>query len=274
MTTATLYEQIQRKASYLCVGLDTDPARIPSSLAGESDPIFAFNKAIIDATQDLCVAYKPNLAFYEALGERGWSALRKTVDYIPDTHLTIADAKRGDIGNTARKYAEAFFTQYDFDALTIAPYMGADSVRPFLEYPGKWAILLGLTSNPGSKDFQLQQLQNGQQLFEEVLQSAASWGNPNQLMFVVGATHPDRIEQIRRLVPDHFLLVPGVGAQGGDLAGISGAGLNKHCGLLVNASRSIIYASAGDDYQKAARQAAQQLQREMARHLQSLSISG
>ncbi|HKK75667.1 MAG TPA: orotidine-5'-phosphate decarboxylase [Saprospiraceae bacterium] len=264
MTRAELYQQILEKKSYLCVGLDTAPERLPESVKQEKDPIFAFNKAIIDATQDLCVAYKPNLAFYEAMGPQGWISLQKTLEYIPDTHFTIADAKRGDIGNTSRRYASAFFEQMNFDSVTVAPYMGVDSVRPFLEFEGKWVILLALTSNQGSQDFQMTTQENGQPLYEKVMRKAMSWANPEQLMFVVGATHPEKFKEIRAIAPDHFLLVPGIGAQGGDLAKVSEYGWNDHGGLLVNSSRGILYASSGADFARAARASAQNLQTQMA----------
>ena len=270
MTYTELSKQIFRKQSYLCVGLDTDPRKLPHHLRTEPDPVFAFNRAIIDATADLTVAYKPNIAFYEAQGPRGWESLQKTLDYIPADCLTIADAKRGDIGNTSGLYARAFFDPtaagLAFDAITVAPYMGHDSVMPFLEYDGKWVILLALTSNPGSADFQRQPA-GEQELFEVVIQAAQSWAGPNRLMFVVGATRADELSRIRELAPDNFLLVPGVGAQGGNLKEVSQRGLNAHGGLLVNASRSILYASDGPDFAERARAEAQALQREMAGYL-------
>ncbi|MEM6699746.1 MAG: orotidine-5'-phosphate decarboxylase [Bacteroidota bacterium] len=262
MTRQQLYQNILAKQSYLCVGLDPDLDRLPKHLLSLEDPIFAFNKAIIDATRDLCVAYKPNLAFYEALGVKGWRAFEKTVEYIGENHFIIADAKRGDIGNTSKKYAQAFFEQNPCDALTIAPYMGSDSIEPFLEFKGKWVILLALTSNKGSQDFQF--MQEGEELLhEKVLQTATKWGTPDNLMFVVGATHPEKFERIRSLVPEHFLLVPGVGAQGGDLKKVSKYGMNGQCGLLVNSSRGVIYASNGEDFAEKARTAAQKIQLEM-----------
>lgn len=264
MTLEQLFQQILKQRTYLCVGLDTDPERIPSHLQQESDPVFAFNKAIIDATADLCVAYKPNIAFYEALGPQGWESLQKTLDYIPATHFTIADAKRGDIGNTSRRYAKAFFETYSFDAITVAPYMGHDSVQPFLGFPGKWVILLGLTSNPGSADFQFQSLKAGYPLFEKVFSTARTWAGPDQLMFVAGATQAEHFTEIRKAAGDHFLLVPGVGAQGGDLAAISRIGFSEKVGLLVNSSRGILYASQGPDFAEAARASAQKLQLQMA----------
>ena len=264
MNRQALVDQIRRKGSYLCVGLDTDLQRIPAHLLREPDPIFSFNKAIIDATYDLCVAYKPNLAFYECLGPKGWESLAKTIDYIPEELFVIADAKRGDIGNTSTYYAQTFFETYGFDALTIAPYMGRDSVEPFLKFEDKWVILLGLTSNAGSSDFQQLQLENGAPLYTEVLTKARQWGSPEALMFVVGATHPDKILEVRQYAPDNFLLVPGVGAQGGDLEGISRNGFTKDVGLLVNSSRGIIYAGNGAGFASQARAAAEQLQAEMA----------
>lgn len=278
MTYSELSEQIFQKQSYLCVGLDTDPRKLPHHLRTETDPVFTFNKAIIDATADVAVAYKPNIAFYEAQGPGGWESLQKTLDYIPKNCFTIADAKRGDIGNTSDLYARTFFDPtaagLSFDSVTVAPYMGSDSVLPFLAYAGKWVILLALTSNPGSADFQRQQIQHGpsnnQALFEVVIRTAQTWATPHQLMFVVGATQTDELAQIRKLAPDNFLLVPGVGAQGGSLADVSRLGLTKSGGLLVNASRSILYASDGADFADRARAEAKQLQQEMAAHLATL----
>ncbi len=266
MTKQTLFQQILDKKSYLCVGLDPDLSLLPKHLLQLDDPIFAFNKAIIDATADLCVAYKPNLAFYEALGIKGWIALEKTLAYIPTSHFTIADAKRGDIGNTSKKYATAFFEQMNFDAITVAPYMGIDSVQPFLGFDEKWVILLALTSNMGSSNFQLLNAPN-EKLFEQVLRQSKSWGTPENMMYVVGATHPQLFEQIRKIVPDHFLLVPGVGAQGGDLVSVSKYAMNQGCGLLVNASRSILYAGQGKDFAIQARKAALAIQQEMEKLL-------
>jgi len=267
-----LVSTIFQKKSFLCVGLDTEFSKIPPHLRDLPDPIFEFNKAIIDATRDLCVAYKPNLAFYEARGPGGWLTLQKTVDYIGLEHFTIADAKRGDIGNTSRLYAEAFFDQLHFDAVTIAPYMGKDSVAPFLGFTGKWAILLALTSNSGSADFQQQALTAiGEPLWEEVLRQAQHWGTTDNLMFVVGATHPQAFARVRALAPASFLLVPGVGAQGGDLQAICRYGLTKEVGLLVNASRSILYASDGEDFAEQARAEALRLQTEMAEILAAQS---
>lgn len=264
MNRATLVNLIRSRQSYLCVGLDPDLSKIPLHLLGEPDPIFEFNKAIIDATRDLCVAYKPNLAFYEALGSRGWLTLEKTRRYIGDDHFTIADAKRGDIGNTSGLYAKAFFENLDFDAVTVAPYMGEDSVKPFLAYPDKWVILLALTSNTGSADFQFTPQENGRPLFSKVIEKSQQWGNPEQLMYVVGATHPEQLADIRAIAPDHFLLVPGVGAQGGDLATVAHHGKNADIGLLVNASRSILYASSGEDFAEKAREEALAIQKEMS----------
>jgi orotidine-5'-phosphate decarboxylase len=269
MTRQQLFEQIQQKSSYLCVGLDADISRLPKHLLQSTeDPIFEFNRQIIDATHEYCVAYKPNTAFYEALGSRGWEALEKTMDYIPDTHFVIADAKRGDIDNTSRLYAKAFFEQLDADALTVAPYMGEDSVAPFLGFDQKWVILLALTSNKGSADFQpdIQQAA-GQPLYEKVMRRAQQWGTPENLMFVLGATHPERFAELRAIAPEHFFLVPGVGAQGGDLQSISRHGFNDHCGLLVNSSRGIIFADDGVDFAAAAGKAAYKLQGEMKKLL-------
>lgn len=265
MDRKTLITEIYRKKSFLCVGLDTEPAKLPAQLQGRPDAVFEFNRQIIDATRDLCVAYKPNLAFYEAQGAEGWRCFERTVAYIGREHLIIADAKRGDIGNTSRLYAQAFFERLHCDAVTVAPYMGEDSVAPFLGFPGKWAIVLALTSNKGSADFQLtQQGDTEEKLYEKVLRHAQAWGTPENMMFVVGATHPESFAHIRQIVPDHFLLVPGVGAQGGDLAAICRHGLNRDCGLLVNATRSIIYASSGIDFAKAAQDEAQRMQQEMS----------
>jgi len=268
MTKQELFENIQRKKSFLCVGLDTDVNKIPEHLFDESDdPIFAFNKAIIDATADLCVAYKPNLAFYESLGLEGWEILERTVEYIranyPDQFI-IADAKRGDIGNTSAMYARTFFGNLEFDSVTVAPYMGEDSVTPFLTYEGKWVTLLALTSNKGAFDFQfMKDAETGERLFEKVLRTSLSWGTDENMMYVVGATKAEMLTDIRAIVPEHFLLVPGVGAQGGSLAEVAKYGLNSTCGLLVNSSRQIIYASEEADYAKAARLEAEKIQLEM-----------
>jgi orotidine-5'-phosphate decarboxylase len=269
-----LVEQIQQKRSYLCVGLDTDITKLPKHLQSHPDAIFEFNKAIIDATKDLCVSYKINTAFYEALGLKGWEAMEKTVAYIPKEHFKIADAKRGDIGNTSSQYAKAFFETMNFDAITVAPYMGEDSVRPFLEYENKWAIVLGLTSNKGANDFEMLKLisENNHQLrpeflYEHVLNTVSKWGNPENLMFVTGATQATEFENIRSIIPDHFLLVPGVGFQGGSLEDVSKHGMNKDCGLLVNASRAIIFAGGGEDFATEAKEIALQYQTEMSSYL-------
>ena len=271
MTREQLIHHIRTRRSYLCVGLDTDLTKIPAHLAAGPDPIFTFNKAIIDATRDLCVAYKINTAFYEAEGVKGWQAMEKTVRYIGDQHFTIADAKRGDIGNTSDQYARAFFNTLPFDSITVAPYMGEDSVKPFLQYPGKWAIVLGLTSNTGAGDFELQQA-GGQLLYQKVLQTVSGWGTPGNLMFVVGATQADEFVAIRKLTPDHFYLVPGLGAQGGSLKEVSEKAMNKDIGLLVNASRAIIYASGDLDFAEKARAVAMGYQREMGIQLDNLAI--
>jgi orotidine-5'-phosphate decarboxylase len=247
MTRTSLIEQIRSKKNYLCVGLDTDPGKVPGFLRRLPDPVFEFNKRIIDATVAHCVAYKINTAFYEVAGSAGWESMQKTADYIPSTHFKIADAKRGDIGNTSALYAKAFFETLCFDAITVAPYMGEDSIRPFLAYAGKWTILLGLTSNTGASDFELQD-QGGGFLYESVIRKASQWGTTENLMFVIGATQADWFTHIRAIAPDHFYLVPGVGAQGGSLKEISERGLNKDGGLLVNASRSIIYAGSDEDF--------------------------
>jgi orotidine-5'-phosphate decarboxylase len=266
MTRQQLTARIRSMGSYLCVGLDTEKEKLPRHLLSHADPIFEFNRQIIDATKEHCVAYKINTAFYEALGLRGWEAMERTVNYIPRTHFTIADAKRGDIGNTSSQYARAFFETLGFDAITVAPYMGEDSVRPFLEYKDKWTILLGLTSNPGAKDFELQPAGEGR-LYEKVLTTAARWGTPDNLMYVVGATRAPEFTRIRELTPDHFYLVPGVGAQGGSLEAISKQAMNKDVGLLINASRAVIFASAGEDFAEAAASAASRLRGEMRLYL-------
>ncbi|WP_299247612.1 orotidine-5'-phosphate decarboxylase [uncultured Cytophaga sp.] len=269
MNKAELVAQIKNKKSYLCVGLDTDPTKIPSHLLKEKDPIFEFNKYIIDATIDYTVAYKPNLAFYESLGKAGWESLEKTLEWIPKDVFTIADAKRGDIGNTATMYAKAFFEQLSFDSVTVAPYMGEDSVTPFLAFKDKWAIVLGLTSNAGSKDFQQLTLKDsGEPLYKEVLKKCATWGSSENLMFVVGATKASYFKEIRSIVPDHFLLVPGVGAQGGNLQEVSEFGLNASCGLLVNSSRNILYARSDDQFAGAAKAEAKKMQQEMKSYLE------
>ena len=266
MTRAQLIQQIQTKRSYLCVGLDTDITKIPQHLQSHKDAIFEFNKQIIDATKDLCVAYKLNTAFYEAEGLKGWEAMEKTISYIPNEHFTIADAKRGDIGNTSSQYAKAFFETMNFDAITVAPYMGEDSVKPFLKYTNKWAIVLALTSNPGSKDFEQQK--NGDEfLYEKVLKIVSGWGNENNLMYVVGATKASDLADIRKIIPGHFLLVPGVGSQGGSLEEVTKYGMTKDCGLLVNASRAVIYAGKKENFADEARMIAQQYQTEMSAYL-------
>ncbi len=278
MTTKEIYEQVQLKKSFLCVGLDTDINKIPIHLQSHPDAVFEFNKAIIDATKDLCVSYKINTAFYEAMGLKGWEAMQKTVNYIPTEHFKIADAKRGDIGNTSSQYAKAFFDLLNFDAITIAPYMGEDSVKPFLEFENKWAIVLGLTSNEGSKDFEQLKIAgdiNGHAtdgntnefLYERVLKKISQWGTTENLMFVVGATKAGELEAIRKIIPDHFLLVPGVGFQGGSLDEVCKYGMNNKCGLLVNASRAIIYAGKKEDFASEARAIAQQYQAGMATYL-------
>lgn len=270
MNRQQLVEQIFLKKSFLCVGLDTDIQKIPEHLLTEGDPIFAFNKQIIDATAPYCVSYKPNLAFYECHGLKGMKAFEDTINYLKanyPNHFIIADAKRGDIGNTSSMYARTFFKEYDVDALTIAPYMGEDSVTPFLEYDNKWVVLLALTSNKGSHDFQLMKDDNGTRLFEKVLRKSQEWGNTENMMYVVGATQGKMFEDIRKVAPDHFLLVPGVGAQGGSLQDVCQYGITKDCGLLVNSSRGIIYASKGTDFAEVAGQKAKELQEEMAAEL-------
>lgn len=257
MNRAQLIAHIRQRESFLCVGLDTDPNKLPKGVT-----MLDFNKAIVDATRDLCVAYKPNIAFYECLGPEGWRVLEETVRYIGPDHFVIADAKRGDIGNTSDYYAKTFFETLACDSVTVAPYMGRDSVEPFLKYPGKWAIVLALTSNSGADDFELLNA-DGQALYQHVLTKVSSWGTPDNTMFVVGATRPAMFTEIRALVPDHFLLVPGVGAQGGSLAEVCKYGLNQDIGLLINASRSILYASSGNDFEHAARKEAMRMQQEM-----------
>lgn len=283
MTRQELINHIQQKQTYLCVGLDTDITKLPKHLQGRPDGVVAFNKAIIDATSAYCVSYKINTAFYESQGIKGWEAMQETLAYIPDTHFTIADAKRGDIGNTSAQYAKTFFEVLPFDAITVAPYMGEDSVRPFLEYENKWTIVLGLTSNTGSNDFQQLLLSRYDEamsmvphitqgtlekcLYEHVLETVSGWGTPDNLMFVVGATREEEMENIRRIVPEHFLLVPGVGAQGGNLEDISRLGLNKDAGLLVNASRAIIFAGGEEDFAEKAAMAASAYRDEMKQYL-------
>ena len=273
MERKQLIEQIFTKKSFLCVGLDTDLNKVPKFLLNEEDPIFSFNKAIIDATAPYSIAYKPNLAFYECYGLKGMEAFEKTITYLKEDypqHFIIADAKRGDIGNTSKMYAQTFFKEYNVDALTIAPYMGEDSVKPFLEYEGKWVILLALTSNKGSHDFQLFEDKDGVRLFERVLSKAQEWGTTENLMFVVGATQGSLFADIRKLAPNSFLLVPGVGAQGGSLQEVCKYGMNKDCGLLVNSSRGIIYASADENFAEIAGEKAKELQQEMAIELDRL----
>lgn len=267
MTRQELIEQIRLKQSFLCVGLDPDLSKIPTHLLETEDPIFEFNKAIIDATKDFCVAYKPNIAFYECHGPKGWESLRKTLEYIPTNIFTIADAKRGDIGNTSTYYAKTYFEYLNCDSVTVAPYMGEDSVTPFLEFENRWVILLALTSNKGALDFQFMTDIKGEQLYKQVLRKSAKWGTSDNLMYVVGATRAEGIGEVRQLVPDHFFLVPGVGAQGGSLEDVAKYGWNKDCGLLVNSSRGIIYASNGIDFAQKAAEEAQKLQNDMAKIL-------
>ena len=267
MTRNELFAHIQTKESFLCVGLDPDLERLPEGISRDAEGVFTFLKSIIEATQDHCVAYKPNLAFFEALGVAGWEVFARVCKAIPSTHLIIADAKRGDIGNTAHQYAKAFFQEMGCDALTVAPYMGHDSVQPFLEWEGKWTVLLGLTSNPGAQDFQHRRMAGGVPLYELVVREATDWGTAEQLMFVVGATQTDSLQHLRNLAWDYFFLVPGVGAQGGDLETVARLGMNHQCGLLVNASRSIIYASSGPDYREAARKEAAAMHAQMKTYL-------
>lgn len=269
MTRQELVAQIKSKQSFLCVGLDTDLEKIPAHLLDTEDPVFEFNKAIIDATKDYCVAYKPNIAFYECLGVKGWESLRKTLEYIPENIFTIADAKRGDIGNTSKYYAKTFFEYLNFDAVTIAPYMGEDSITPFLEFKDKWVIILALTSNKGALDFQFMTDVKGEELYKKVLRKSSKWGTPENLMYVVGATRADGIGQVRKIVPENFFLVPGVGAQGGSMEDVANYGWNGDCGLLVNSSRQVIYASNGLDFAEKAKEQAQILQQEMHRILAS-----
>jgi orotidine-5'-phosphate decarboxylase len=263
MTKETLFQAIIQKKSYLCVGLDTDITKIPAHLLQTNDPVFEFNKQIIDATKAYCVAYKPNIAFYESLGAKGWESLKKTLDYVPKDCFTIADAKRGDIGNTSLMYAKTFFDLMDFDSVTVAPYMGADSVLPFLQFENKWVILLALTSNEGGLNFQNLQLASGEKLYEKVLHTSKGWGTSDNMMYVVGATRAENLKDLRAIVPDHFLLVPGIGAQGGDLEAVSKYGMNKHCGLLVNSSRAIIYASNDKNFAREAEKEASKIQKQM-----------
>ena len=264
MNRKELINQIKNKRSFLCIGLDTDINKIPKHLFELEDPIFEFNKQIIEATKEFCVAYKPNIAFYESMGVSGWSSLQKTLDYIPKDIFTIADAKRGDIGNTSNMYARAFFENMNFDSVTVAPYMGSDSVTPFLEFEDKWVIVLALTSNKGGLDFQKIEDKNGKQLFEQVLETSKNWGTDANMMYVVGATRAEQLSDIREIIPNHFLLVPGVGAQGGNLQDVAKYGMNTDCGLLVNSSRGIIYAGNDLDFAEKSRIEAENLQQEMA----------
>jgi len=264
MTREQLIQNIHQRNSFLCVGLDTDIEKIPAHLKTYDDPIFEFNKRIIDATRECCVAYKLNTAFFESLGAKGWQTMHKTFAYIGKSHFTIADAKRGDIGNTCDMYAKAFFSEMEVDSITLAPYMGRDSVDPFLKYKNKWAIILGLTSNPSAVDFQLSKLESGKRIYQEVISRAATWGNDGNSMFVVGATKAEMLTDIRSIIPNHFLLVPGVGAQGGSLEEVVKFGKNKDVGLLINSSRGIIYASNGEDFEEKAQLEAKKLATEMA----------
>lgn len=273
MNRQTLVENIKKKQSFLCVGLDTDLKKVPEFLLSKEDPIFEFNKSIIDATAPFCIAYKPNLAFYECFGTEGWIAFEKTIKYIKENHpdiFIIADAKRGDIGNTSKMYARSFFEHLDIDALTVAPYMGEDSVTPFLTYEGKWVILLALTSNKGSHDFQLTTDTEGERLFEKVLRKSQEWGNDQNMMYVVGATQGRMFEDIRKIVPNHFLLVPGIGAQGGSLEEVCKYGMNKECGLIVNSSRAIIYADKTERFAEVAGEEAHKVQQQMAEQLKAI----
>ena len=277
MTRQQLFDKIKEKESFLCVGLDPDLSKLPKHLLREEDPVFEFNKQIIDATAPYAVAYKPNIAFYEALGSKGWVSLEKTMAYMPEHVFTIADAKRADIGNTSHMYARAFFEQMNFDAVTVAPYMGSDSVAPFFEYERKWVILLAATSNNGSFDFQeLMVDHNSEKLYERIVRKSQQWGNPNNLMYVIGATRVETLIKIRFLIPDHFLLIPGIGAQGGDLDMVCRYGMNRHCGLLVNAARSIIYAGSGEDFAEKAGLEARKMQQTMAESLlnENLKVAG
>lgn len=274
MNTSQIFNSIREKGSFLCIGLDTDISKIPASLQANADPVFEFNRRIVDATAEFAVAYKPNLAFYECLGTRGLLSLEKTVNYIRENYpgiFLIADAKRGDIGNTSRMYAKAFFEAMPFDAVTVAPYMGEDSVTPFISYEGKWVILLALTSNMGADDFQYHN-DNGERLFELVLRKSMEWGTPDNMMYVVGATRAEMLEDIRKIVPDHFLLIPGVGAQGGSLQEVVRYGINRQCGLLVNSSRAIIHADNSDNFDITARLKAQEIRDEMFQYLKQYKL--
>ncbi len=275
MTKQELFNNIKQKQSFLCVGLDTDIKKLPQHLLSDEDPIFAFNKAIIDATAPYCIAYKPNLAFYESMGVKGWIAFEKTIKYLNENYpdqFIIADAKRGDIGNTSAMYARTFFEECQLDAVTVAPYMGADSVTPFLGYEGKWVILLALTSNKGSHDFQLTKDEAGEQLFQKVLRKSQEWANDEQMMYVVGATQGQAFEEIRKIVPNHFLLVPGIGAQGGSLSEVCKYGITKECGLIVNSSRAIIYADSTENFAAVAAEEAKKVQQEMQQELEKYGI--
>lgn len=267
MTRAELIAEIKKKKSFLCIGLDPDLEKLPKHLLKCEDPIYEFNARLIEATQDLCVAYKPNTAFYERFGSKGWITLEKTMKLIPKNVFSIADAKRGDIGNTSGYYADAFFKEMNCDSVTVAPYMGKDSVTPFLKHENKWVVLLGLTSNEGANDFQLNDLSSGGKLFEDVLKKSSQWGNASNMMYVIGATRPEMFAEVRKIIPDHFLLVPGVGTQGGSLEEVCKYGLNKDIGLLVNSSRSIIYAGNGEDFAKRARDEAEKIKREMEKFI-------
>ena len=264
MNRKELIAQIKKKQSFLCIGLDSDIKKIPTHLLELEDPVFEFNKQIIDATKDLCVAYKPNIAFYESMGPKGWVSLQRTLEYIPNNIFTIADAKRGDIGNTSNMYARTFFENMSFNSVTVAPYMGEDSIIPFLEFEDKWVVVLALTSNKGGLDFQKIESKDGKKLFQKVLETSKSWGTDENMMYVVGATRTEELSEIRTIIPNHFLLVPGVGAQGGNLKDVAKYGMNKDCGLLVNSSRGIIYAGSGIDFAEKAKVEAKKLQQEMA----------
>lgn len=263
LTRKELTDQVRKKKTFLCVGLDTDITKLPTHFPKTAEAVVDFNENIIEETHDICVSYKLNLAFYEAMGADGWKALKRTIELLPENSFVIADAKRGDIGNTASLYAKAFFEDLDVNAVTLSPYMGKDSITPFLEYKGKWSILLGLTSNEGAKDFEMQTLQNGKPLYEQVIETSATWGDTDNTMYVVGATKAEALKGIRKIVPDHFLLIPGVGAQGGDMAEVINNGANTHGGLLINASRSILYASNGKDFAVKAREEAMKLKKQM-----------
>lgn len=276
MTSSELFIKIKKKQSFLCIGLDSDPEKIPDHLKSADDPVFEFNRQIIDATHQYAVAYKPNIAFYESCGVEGWLSLKKTLDHIHDVDpdlFVIADAKRGDIGNTSKMYAKTFFETMDFDAVTVAPYMGKDSVQPFLEYENKWVIMLALTSNAGADDFQFMEDKNtGERLFEKVLKKGIEWGGTDKMMFVAGATRAEMLTDLRKIVPDHFLLVPGVGAQGGSLQEVAEYGMNQQCGLLVNSSRGVIFADRGDKFAIIAAEKAQEIQVEMSKLIKAKGL--